>query len=432
MDSKLKQSCVVNTAFEPVGSTSLTDKLARLNELLLYKTISVEERRDFGYWIPLPRDWWKSEFADDYTEVQNAAIKSGLMEVNCNDRGTKRYCSNAAKAPKAGQAFCASYRLSEAFRTSQTQLWELDRKPRSKAKELQRLSHSGQLLAGMLPGLRVDPTAASCPWDSIAATFFNRGFHRPNECHFGRFHSALTGISKQLRQTLRVGGFEQNNRTHMEYKGSGETAETGGPFFLSSSSSRFIARSMVSLDVSNCQPLCLAIECAKQSAAPDVAHWKQLAEEGATYDSIEAWLRQKRVAPFRVRYGRKSFMVVPASWNREQVKKQFMVAMFGDDSGAPVWKAIEAQWPTVAAIARGFKKNRYQALAHLCQRIESQIIIQDACSDLVTRCPGIVFGTIHDCIVAPANHEADVRRCISEAFGRQGASPTIKSEMLAA
>ncbi len=209
MDSKLKQSCVVNTAFEPVGSTSLTDKLARLNELLLYKTISVEERRDFGYWIPLPRDWWKSEFADDYTDVQNAAIKSGLMEVNCNDRGTKRYCSNAAKAPKAGQAFCASYRLSEAFRTSQTQLWELDRKPRSKANELQRLSHSGQLLAGMLPGLRVDPTAASCPWDSIAATFFNRGFHRPNECHFGRFHSALTGISKQLRQTLRVGGLSK-------------------------------------------------------------------------------------------------------------------------------------------------------------------------------------------------------------------------------
>lgn len=408
------RSCVVSAAFEPIGSPSTTDKLARLDELLLYKTVSVDERRD-GHFIPLDRSWWYRNFGRDYLAIQELALRTGMIEANTNERGTKRYSSNAAKAPNAGRSFCCSFRLSDDFRDGKSKIFELRRKPRNITQDTNQLSPAGRELSKRLCCLQINPEAAKNVWDQLAATYFARGFHRPYECDYGRFHSALTGISKQARKTLSSGGSISNKYTHMRYVTEGAGGAGGPSGLFESSSCRFIG-----LDVSNCQPLCLAIECLKYSKDRFVMDWLEHAQQGTTYERIQEWLRRGAIKPYTYTHKGLRLQTDPSKWDRDQTKKQFMVGMFGNDNFAPCWIAVGQIWPTVAEIAKQIKKVRYENLAWTCQRIESLIIIQDASMQIMQARPHMPLGTVYDCTYLPESHQDIGMHALNTAFAKHG------------
>jgi hypothetical protein len=468
---RIPYECVVSDAFNPTTklSGSMTDKLARLNEILLYKTITVKKRLDFGHWINLDSKWWRAEFGYHYVDIQKAAEKLGMLQFKRNKLGAKSYCSNAKKAPIAKKHFSVSCRLGPEFRTLDYKIWTLRRQPRTKPPTPRNLSPVGQKLAQYLLEMVVDPTAATDARGALIASLFNRGRHWSVECRYGRFHSPLSALPKKLRATLTL----KNKVQHMAIEAQ-ETDETRGTdtdrdnetqetlIQKEESASRLgsrregaVARShdnsigkrvekqeaamtqllqlasspFAIVDVKNCIAVCLAIHCQELSRATDVAHWIKTAEAGRTYETIQNWLREYHHHSYWKKIDGEEKETFPSKWKRDTVKKRFMIPVYGNSPEHPIWQAIEQLWPTVAQIVTVIKKGNYKKMAHLCQKIESSIVIQDACRKLIERLPGVPFGTIHDSIAIPAPFVDIAKQELIAAFQRRGVTPKISSSL---
>jgi hypothetical protein len=468
--TKMQYDCVVSSAFSPPSGLprSKVDKLARLNEVLLYKSVSVKNRFEEGYWIPANQKWWKSEFGSDYRDVQNNAVEMRMLEFQPNKQGEKKsYSSDKSKSPKAKRTFCASCRLTHPYRSISYKLWPLSRKPRTKSSPSTKLSQACQTLAEYLQYMAVDPSVATNTPGALLACFFNRGFHRPVEDKYGRFHSTLTALPKTIRATLAL----KNNGTHMINEtsvtsgnrrmllvASGDSCkqETAGPVMATHGKEAVAGRmslmkqtrlegysphqagvvpmelslpNFALLDIKNCIAICLSIHCLKESQAPDVDHWVNTAEAGNIYETIQSWLHKNYCQPYWYEFKGKKYKTEPSTWTRERVKKQFMITVYGDSPEHPIWSAIVALWPTVAQIMTKIKTPKYEKLAHECQKIESSIVIQEACPRLIERLPGVPFGTIHDCIAIPAKYSEIAKQELIKAFQRHGVTPKIASSL---
>jgi hypothetical protein len=87
---------------------------------------------------------------------------------------------------------------------------------------------------------------------------------------------------------------------------------------------------------------------------------------------------------------------------------------------------FEATYPTVWAFVLHKKKHQYENLAREMQRKESDFVIGTVCERLRKHHPDVAFVTVHDAIMAPAQHIQTVARVIKEEFVRRlGVSPAV-------
>lgn len=401
------RQCIVSAAFDPPCRIldPMRNKLARLNEQLLLRTLTTEQRRA-GFYIGIPRDWWLLHFGSGYRSVQKAAESIGMIQANRNCKGRKRYC-NDPQFSDAG-TYPASYRLTADYRDGSYYIYEMSRKPRLKDCDirLSDLSDVGERLARKLPLFSVDQSRAIHAWDALTASFINRGTYWASECEFGRLHTTMTGASKELRSTTRI----KNNVTHMD---SGR---------------------LVELDIVSCQPLLLASLVRSALYTADSKRWFEKSEAGCLYEDLLAWVKEN-AKPFSLVVDDRLISINPAKWDRKKLKKNFMFVLFGDHPDVesnPVWLAIDAMFPSVAKFIRQFKHGKYQALAHKLQRMESQVIIQGCCQELLDAEPDLQIGTVHDCLILPENYEDLAIDTLKEHFGRLGLNPSISRTTMAA
>ena len=77
------------------------------------------------------------------------------------------------------------------------------------------------------------------------------------------------------------------------------------------------------------------------------------------------------------------------------------------------------------------KRDDYKGATYYCMKMESKIIIDLACTELVRRYPGVFHFTIHDAICAYANLAEEVEEIIKLSSNKaNGLAPHLKTELL--
>jgi hypothetical protein len=110
--------------------------------------------------------------------------------------------------------------------------------------------------------------------------------------------------------------------------------------------------------------------------------------------------------------------VVGEGLARDAVKRQCLMALYWVPGVAyaalPTARALAGVYPGLWACVRRFDDG--QALSHVMQRLESDIVIRTACGQLARDHPDVPVITIHDCICTTAPHVDVVERVMRQAF----------------
>jgi hypothetical protein len=323
--------------------------------------------------------------SSDYALVMNRLIKSGVIECN------GRYVPGAK---------CLGYRLSPEWAARRHVRVEIsDHTLRRKivrhhAERPKSLTGVHRYLFDHLRNVRIDAEAAldavgslaesdASPIHETAVWFIQDGQFRLETCRFGRVHTNLTNLKRELRRFLHVDG-----------------------------------RPLVNLDIRNSQPLVFASILkdrfefdpgqTERPAPPDVVQYVELVQAGRFYDHVmAAW-------------------EIPAE-ERSSFKKRFFERVFYCKSFPPRVEAerFGAMFPTVLEVVRDLKKDDYRNLAHSLQRAESRIMIEGVAARCMREMPGVFLATIHDSVLCTAEWAEAVRACMMEEFEKAGLVPTV-------
>jgi hypothetical protein len=231
-------------------------------------------------------------------------------------------------------------------------------------------------------------------------------------CNYGRVHTPYTSLLKSLR-------------SYLSYQD----------------------RPLVSIDISNSQPLILAsllpkcfpialpiphslphdVKPDKETAITnelpntnrdsqmpencDIRQYVQLCEQGAIYEYL---------------------MDGSAYTNRQAFKADFYKeVLFGTGKRQyQLTKEFRSKFPNVYGVIQKYKRDDYRSLARKMQRAESKIMIDGVCYRLATEFPDIPVITIHDSIMTTSEHVATVARLITEEFAQIGLKPSLKQELV--
>jgi len=201
------------------------------------------------------------------------------------------------------------------------------------------------------------------------------------EDSFGRIHTNITNLKRDLRKYL-----------------------------------KFNDQSIVNLDISSSQPLLLyilsrscnngvymgSISCC---AATDLEHYKSLVEAGEIYPFLSEKL-----------------LLQPT----EDIKHVlYRDVFFGKDTHPKFCELF----PTVAATLKELKKSDYRNAAWTMQRLESDIVINKICRDLMDTHPNAFITTIHDSFISTRENIPIIQDAVRRTFRALGVAPKLRVEI---
>ena len=369
------------TVLIPELASPKTDAEALILEMLLLRTLTQDDYLKKGFFIPVHRDHFKREVGNQYHDAIKALVASGAIEVN------PRYSSGN---------FPKSYQLSEELRSCEVREYQLKRSRTSDGGEkvLKHLSGNvaKQLFLSLL-GIRCPSDSESqSKWDRVRFNFINRGRYHASRCKQGRFHSNFTPISKAGRRLL--------------------TSANGNPLF--------------EVDVSCCQLLLLGAKFRKTSPLAGLMvepEYIQLCEAGQLYDCI---LNDLRIS------------CPDLDTDRDFVKDKLIKFIFQKNyeftyqKGKgnirnPVGPVFKRLFPNLYQCIELAKADDHTTLAHDLQKLESTIMIDRVCANLLKRSPDASLVTVHDSILCEESLQHEVLEEIKSQFKAMcGVSPHIK------
>ncbi|HEV3383921.1 MAG TPA: hypothetical protein VG097_03855 [Gemmata sp.] len=226
------------------------------------------------------------------------------------------------------------------------------------------------------------------------------GEHRLSCDRFGRVHTHITSLKKELRSCLSVDG-----------------------------------QPIVGWDLANSQPLIAGLLARRFCRSPSVQSrmsnatfkdennpycYKALAElthHSSVKDDVQEYLRCCEEGAFYESFGD----------DREKVKKGFMSILMGPIKYKGSVKAdFNNKFPTVATMLHSLKLKDYRRVAWLLQNLEATIFIHRVCGRLMDEHPKLPVYTIHDSIYTIPRGRNIIKRVILEEFDRFGIVPTLK------
>jgi len=265
-------------------------------------------------------------------------------------------------------------------------------------------------LAAFLAKVQIDRVAAE-PWlatldpdsrqdcrDIIAS--FKVGSHKCVRDEYGRLHTPVTRMMRGLRQFLTY---------------------NGRPFGYA--------------DVSSCQPFLLGLLCLpglnaesiklggvlerrKEGEKTPLPFFPPVHTCDRQMSEVDPGLHGYMMANSEGRYYQEFAAIQgkPCETKDEiaMVKEASCVLIFGKRGPG---RAFTKRWRTVAAKLRDMKESNYLNVAHTLQRLESGMMIEGVCGDLMRDHPRLPLLTIHDGIMAPQESMGLVREAIQRRFG---------------
>ena len=220
----------------------------------------------------------------------------------------------------------------------------------------------------------------------------------------GRVFNAITGLKRELRPALRIGGEQLD-----------------------------------SIDICNAQPALLALLIVNQNgvvspsdgvnnwdtykhaplplpplplpsslppASSDASDFASVAVSGRLYEQL---------------------MDGCPSLDRDSVKKRFLVDVLAKRGRYPsdLEQAFRAMFPSVFRIVRAINRDDHALAIRLLQRLESWVVVEQVAPRLIGR---IRFATLHDAIYSPVNKLEVVEAAFHEVFDAIGFRMSLKKE----
>ncbi len=228
--------------------------------------------------------------------------------------------------------------------------------------------------------------------------------HRLDCDAYGRVHTLLTNLPKELRCCLRVHG-----------------------------------QPLLGVDLANSQPLIAALRACQFYNSKNARYKlrvKKFDGSGDPYCYRE--LRQMQGMEWEVSGNLKRFLeiceagqlyetLMKEGQDRGQYKKQFFSMMFGKNDH---WRSrLKAEFPSIAFMLKTIKFGHYQHAAHLMQNLESTIFIHAICNTRIKKeRPKLPIYTIHDSILTVPTAIEYVQSIIMDEFDKLGVKPSLHLE----
>lgn len=405
----------------PRGSSPHSDQEALALSYLLERTAHCDDAQH-GHWISIHSSKWESVLGANYSRILKSLVERGRVEIN------PRYSTD--RFPK-------SYRLSGPFRVPNFERFPLSRR-RSSQSSIRIPSNDtvGMGLVERLKRLRLPTDLDVRGWNLIAAFALFTGRLFACRCQYGRFHSPITGLSRELRGRL--------------------TTDLDEP--------------VLEVDISNCQPLLLGLmavahaegrlplsegECPLSSllreksiyserikythhppptysicsrVSATLGKYLELCQLGELYDSLLSHCAGMTLFDFippEVRHQYTENRLI----DRDLEKSGFLVMLFSEYSMTerlPLFQIVEREFPEIAQFILQAKQHRYQELARGCQRFESRILIDGVSHHLMEAHPEVAFATVHDSFLIPVSVRTGCENLIREQFSQFGVTPHLK------
>jgi hypothetical protein len=335
------------------------DYAARLAHILLLKTMTQRERQDYGHFIPFSQAYGRAFFGGNWHRASKAARTQFSHIFDFNDR----YWNGPG-------SFSKSIRLKDDYRTGKVQIYECSRaiKHRSFINEEELDTASRRLIKNFdyfsLPN---ETPEFENPWQALTWTFIVNKQYYTNRCRFRRFHSNFTSFKHR--------------------------------YLLESN------KDLCALDIVACQPLILGIVVLQSCDEPDVHRWLEICSKDDIYLHIASLMNTD---------------------DRKAVKASMIRCLFERKTqmeNMTIFKVLLEHFPTIAAFLSACKQAQgHQCVAHMCQRLEADIMIDKVTSDL--RDTPLI--TVHDELILYVKQIERAKRFINKRFAVYGVTPRYK------
>lgn len=403
------------------------DKQAAFLQLLGLYTLLTKEHRQ-GYWVNFHNRLLLSVVGRGYRQTIESLLSQGIIEVN------ETYSTGLVDT----ESFSKSYRFAKQHRHGQCRLhliesgWAIARATKLHEIDQLNLGAAGIYYRGMFDRFRIDvDLAASDPrlqrfWAQWTIGRFASGHEFAKRCaDAGRYHSLMTQLPRLARRYLITNNHEPTSV----------------------------------VDISACQPLLLGLltmqnvppvrhgqqraplqnvlpygaQFCRREAPLDVQHWLGLCESREIYSFLCREI-QCRAGDARVdlvlKNGRRLAIDLKALRPRA-FKRACLIPLFDTIAATianPVFQVMEHRFPTIAQYVLRSKEQRYQDLAYLLQRAESELMIDRLGETLESDFPDEPIQPIHDALLVRQSFANDAIAAIKSQFATVGLTPQVKTE----
>jgi hypothetical protein len=244
----------------------------------------------------------------------------------------------------------------------------------------------------------------------LKVAILQSGTAEVTRCDYGRVHSALTNLRKEVRPALRIHG-----------------------------------RELAEVDVSGCQPLLVGFIAAMLFAGDwtlnDVrrlGHKGDLPDAFATL-ALERWSSEPPpdvLAFIDICERGEFYETVAALWElapgmpRKKIKGlTFRIVLFGRSiPGNFYWDKFARRFPSIALAIEEIKRYDHATLSRACQRIEARLMVEGVVATMAADRPDVPVQSIHDSLLVYPEHVAYTESIIRSAFNHLGLAPSLKAK----
>ena len=369
-----KHQCIV-----PKGSNPRTLQTARFLSILHGMTDYDDEYQQGG-WISIHSKVLQSEVGRHYRDVIDELVTMGFVE----SQGSWQQGHRAN-----------GYRLTEKFRDGEHEVSEQSRGVPAKTRiRIDDTDTTALNLVAMFDKVMIPARVQTAGWNGSALARIRRGQFFATRGTHGRLFTTFSNLCKVVRKELRTVDGER----------------------------------LIEVDVSCCQPLLLWHLAFRASGSPCAdtfcPQYRTLCETGQLYDSLLELCQaesQKPPKPDRP--------VVNWPSDKGELKEAFLSTLFTYKRSmqrSAVYKVFARAFPEIARYLIASKKKNYRQTSWDCQKLESQLVIDGACTSVLTNYPEAVLLTVHDAVLVPQTLVGVVVSAILEEFRSIGVTPTLK------
>ncbi len=378
--------------------------MAKLANWLCKETALYPERSEQRHWIPLSREAGRHIFGSDWYRVIAAAEVTGLVDRH----------HSYSDGNLGFESFPKAVRLARQHCTGKVKLHQLNRKPTETAKfrayRDDNLGAVGLWLASRLPMFTL-PTDIEPRnyWDAYLLAQIRSDALYSKRCDYGRFHTPYTVLGSLHRQSI---------TSHVPL--SSIDVKQAQPMLLDS---------LVHTTRPSTVWLCGTNSDIYNTLLPIATQCEQYQERTKTRQRKSKSTRSPQVS---VRLHFETYE--PATWGRDQVKKNLLKAMFAPNNimvRQPAYKALKQLYPEHAQFMYEYKRGNHKRLASVLQRMESTILIDGVCGWLMSHHPDAPALTIHDELIVPTDLVEVVSKQLIIEFEKHKVTPILEVEHLA-
>lgn len=220
---------------------------------------------------------------------------------------------------------------------------------------------------------------------------------------FGRVHTPLTRLPRELRGCVHVSG-----QTLVAVDLANSQPLMAGIVATSYFRNRTAAQRIRDRDFSDgANPYHNRFPESFSTDRPDLADYLRVCESGQLYESL-----------------------MSAGDTRDKVKVDFLTAMYSaNTTKLPLKRTMRVKYPSVASMLTDLKRFDHRRAAHIMQNAESTIFIHAICTRILNNpnCVHIPLFTLHDSLLTVPPYAAIVRSHMLDVFSQLGIQPLIKT-----